>query len=62
MKEKSTLSSSVNSCRDNVSLTDNDDEDYVEVNDDSPIDTPTLWRHQDQNSISLPHQVGAVAH
>ena len=42
MKEKSTLSSSANSQGDNVSSTDNDDEDYVEVNDDSPIDTPNI--------------------
>ena len=47
MKEKSTLSSSANSRGDNVLSTDNDDEDYVEVNDASPITPPTLWRHQD---------------
>ena len=45
------LSSSVNSRGDNELSTDNDDEDYDEVNDDSPNDTPpppppppTLWR------------------
>ena len=42
MKEKSTSSSSVNSNGDNVFSTDNDDEDYVEVNDDSPIETPNI--------------------
>ena len=36
------LSSSVNSCRDNELSTDNDDEDYVEVNDSSPNDTPNI--------------------
>ena len=42
MKEKSTLSSSANSQGDNVLSTDNDDEDYVEVSDNSPIDTPSI--------------------
>ena len=42
MKENSMSSSSANSEGDTVSLTDNDDEDYVEVNDDSPIDTPNI--------------------
>ena len=42
MKEKSTSSSSMYSNGDNVLSTDNDDEDYVEVNDDSPIETPNI--------------------
>ena len=40
MKEQPMSSSSVNSHGDNELSTDNDDEDYVEVNDDSPNDAP----------------------
>ena len=47
MKEKSMSSSSVNSRRDNESLTYNDYEDYVKANDDSPNDTPNIVGHQD---------------
>ena len=32
----------MNSCGDNESSTDNDDEDYVKVNDDSPNETPNI--------------------
>ena len=35
-------SSSINSLEGNESLVDNDDEDYVEVNEDSPDDTPNI--------------------
>ena len=42
MKEKSTSSSSVNSHGDNESSIDNDDDDYIEVNDNSPNDTPNI--------------------
>ena len=42
MKEKSMLSSTVDSCGDNESSTDNDDDDYIKVNDDSPNETPNI--------------------
>ena len=35
-------SSSVDSCGDNESSTDNDDDDYIKVNDDSPNETPNI--------------------
>ena len=35
-------SSSVNSCGDNELSTDNDDDDYVKVSDDSPNNTPNI--------------------
>ena len=41
-KEKSMSSSSVNSHGDNEPSTDNDDDEYIKVNDDSPNDTPNI--------------------
>ena len=41
-KVKSTSSSSVNSLEDNESSIDNDDEEYIKVNEDSPHDIPNI--------------------
>ena len=61
MKDKSTSLSSVNSLEGNESSIDIDDEEYIEVNEDSPNNTPNIVETR-RSKIMVQRQVRVVAH